>query len=607
MNSKIRWKGLSLFALMVLASCIQGPWDYYPRNPKIFKGISVSGYAMSGRALDRVCFEPLYDLAQEATEAFAFFDSATVQVTGSFQGKNQTITLTPIDTMPNCFRSGPADTIVRGQIYALDAKIIWDSAGQTVTSRLTSTAHVPESFSIHTDALAPKISETGGIPSNIFASDFLFRLPPKVQPIFQMEYGDSLIKLKDDTTALANYLKINGKKIQDRLIELLSEEKITYKKGDTLFYLNGALNTLSHYYSSDRSPDVNVVLVTQRFDPKQERPETRFDSFLGLNPDSSTYYFPGDIRRIIAYPDAKSNKGWNLLDSIGIVNTWFFTGRNRLYFYGLEKSYAEYLATTVGLGNGPDSRVKPKFNVNGGAGFFVGGIPDSFDVNIKYDPFTKHYPLPEVHGNYCRDKGWNDNADCRNYYKTYCSEKNWRVDECYQAAQEVCWESKLPRNDSLKTDSLKGVCDNLKRNIFKRDSTYQAGFINKPEKKDSILADSLASVKSDSTSTVTAIKVFCAEENYPDLKTNSLYPSSNSTSISLESLCKEPKNQSFESKGENQNKEALWNYCLDHGWKPTQCQLGLVSYCKDKPRLSETLCKNADKYCAIHPEETLCK
>ncbi len=605
MNSKIHWKGVSLFTLILLTSCIQGPWDYYPNNPKNFRGISLSGYAMAGRSLDKVCFEPLYELSEEFTQAYPFYDSASVKVTGLFQGANRTLSLIPIDSMPNCFRSEVADTIARGQTYALEAKIIWDSAGQMVTSRLTSQAQVPTSFSMEDRAVAPEIAKTGGIPGNIFASNFLTSLPTKVQPIFNKEFGDTLFKLRNDTAAYNAYLKKNGKKIQDRLIELLSEEKVVYGKGDSVFYLNGSLNTISHYYTSKstRSPDVKAVLVTQKFDPKESRPETRFDNIAGFKPELSEYYFPGNIRRIIAYPDGRSPKGWSLFDSIGVVNTWFFTGLNRLYFYGLEKAYADYLSTTVGIGNNqPDSRIKPKFNVQGGSGFFVGGIPDSFDVYIKTDPFTLKFSLPEVHGEFCRDKGWNENPDCRAYYKSYCSDKNWRLGECYQAAQTVCWESNLPGKDSLRV-----VCDTLRRNIFKRDSISQAGLLSMPLKKDSILTDSLANHKSDSTSNRVAKRVFCAEHNYPDLKTNSFYPTSNSTTISSESICKESRNQSFETKGDNGDKEALWSFCLDHGWKPTQCKLGLVSYCKDKPRLSETLCKIADKFCAIHPEETLCK
>ncbi len=543
--------------LILLSACIQGPWDFYPSNPPTFHGIYLSGYALSGKPLNQICFEHMLDLAEEATQAFAFYDSADVQVTGSFNGAVRTMKLLPQKHAPNCFIGDSLALVEKGQAYTLEARIVWDSAGRKVTSRLTSTAHVPVRFSISRTAVAPSLAKTGGVPSNVFTLEFFAQLPPNVQTVMIKEYGDTLQKLQSDTAALARYFKVNGTKIQARLLGLLEKDKFTYHEGDTLFYLNGALNTLSHYYTSDRSSDVNSVLITQRFDPQGTRPETRFDAIIGIPPKPGDYYFPGDIRRLIVYPDAKSRQGWNLLDSMGVVNTWFQTIRNRLYFYGFEQTYTQYLASNGLDGNGPDARVKPKFNVTGGEGVFAGAIPDSFDVNIVTDPLTKSYPLPAAHASYCDTVGWSSNKDCREYYRGYCESKTWAPSECRQNAVEACLEADLNTNIPLKL-ACSPVADSAKKDttLFRQASTQ-----------------------------------FCIAHDF----------------TSANPTCAEYKTQCLETMGSNSCKQNLWTYCLDNNWEPNPCKLGLVSYCKDKPRLSEVLCRNADAYCRANPGEALCK
>ena len=40
--------GLAFASVIVLASCLQGPWDYYPETPPPpFRGLFVTGYALA--------------------------------------------------------------------------------------------------------------------------------------------------------------------------------------------------------------------------------------------------------------------------------------------------------------------------------------------------------------------------------------------------------------------------------------------------------------------------------------------------------------------------------------------------------------------------------
>ncbi|MDB5103001.1 MAG: hypothetical protein JWP91_690 [Fibrobacteres bacterium] len=550
--------GAATASALALAACIQGPWDYYPEDPPVFRGLYVYGYVISGRPVQNLCFERILDVKEEATQAFAFYDSAVVTVTGSFGGSVRSQTLTAVVDTPDCFKGDPALLVERGSAYDLSARIQWDSAGKRVTTLATATAKVPASFSIHRTAAAPSFAKTGGIPSNIFTLEFLAALPPNVREIMAREYGDTLTKIQKDTAALRKYITANGPAMQKRLIGLLEKDKFTYTEGDTLFYLNGALNTLSHYFSSDRSADVNSVLITQRFERNSERPETRFDSPVGIKPDSGQYYFPGDIRRLLIYPDAKGDKGagglrdYNLLDSLGVVNVFFHTLRNRLYFYGFEQAYYAYLSTVTetqgGGGGDADPRIKPKYNVTGAAGIFAGAIPDSFDVFIKVDSLTKAYSLPAVHGRFCHKDGWFDSKDCREYYRPYCSERNWQPADCLQDALEACMLADLKGDTALKARCTP-------------------------------MADS---ARKDTAMVRRAENRFCVQNDFP----------------AGAEVCAAPKAQCLETRGVNDCKRNLWDYCLDNAWRPEQCGPGLAGYCNDKPRLSETLCRNADAWCA---------
>jgi hypothetical protein len=567
------WIGAAAAAALVLAACIQGPWDYYPEDPPVFRGVTVTGYALSGKPIEHICFERLLNLDEENTQAYGFYNHADVRITGSFGGTLRTLSLTAIADTPNCFKGDSAALVERGHDYAMEASLDWDSAGTEVHTVVRGTAKVPAMFKVHDTAAAPRLAKTGGVPSNIFNGAFIRSLPPEVlftlasdfpelADIFAPNIQDTTAKADSLTPAQQDYIKKNGKKITARLLELLQkQDPYRYAKGATLFYLNGDLNTLSHYYSCDRSPDVQSVLITQLFDPAGARPETAFDRPVGLMPDSFQYYFPGNHRRLLIYPDAKGSKGWNLLDSMGVVNVWFHTLRNRLYFYGMEQAYYAYLSRVTqvqgGGGGDADPRVIPKYNVTGGHGIFVGGIPDSFDVYIQTDKLTKIYPLPEVHGLACDENGWFSGPDCRDYYRNWCKGKDWKTGQC--GVDAVMY--------SLEGDVL-------------GDSAAKARF---PGYRDTL---------SDLRVLQAGTEEFCADNDFP-----------------AGAACAQARTDCLESKGVNSCKQALWDYCRDHSWRPAQCGAGLASYCRDQPRLSEVLCRHADLWCTdpANAGSPLCK
>src|SRR4051812_21802022 len=115
------------FALF-LGSCIQGPWDYYPDNPAPFRGVFVSGYVLAGKPIGHICLERVLDIAEERTQAFAWYDSVDVRVSGPFGGTSRTLHLTAVADTPNCFRGDTGLIAERASDYQLEADVKWDSA-----------------------------------------------------------------------------------------------------------------------------------------------------------------------------------------------------------------------------------------------------------------------------------------------------------------------------------------------------------------------------------------------------------------------------------------------------------------------------------------------
>src|SRR5690606_38506530 len=104
------------------------------------------------------------------------------------------------------------------------------------------------------------------------------------------------------------------------------------------------------------------------------------------------FYFSGNLRRLGFYGDYTLPGGSHSFDSMSVFNAWFWSGRNRLYFYGAEDIYAKYLLSlNEAEGN---SKIRLPTNVTGGRGFFAGMVVDSFDVHIKLDSATQAFAYP---------------------------------------------------------------------------------------------------------------------------------------------------------------------------------------------------------------------
>lgn len=424
-------RAAGLLLATLAAGCLPGPWDYVPQGTPAFRGITVTAYAVSGKPAEHVCFERLLALSEASSDAFAFYDSASVGITGTFSnGAQSPLALVPDANTPNCFR-GPANALFqRGQSYVLNARFVWDSAGARTVTDLSATAMVPDSFAIADTARMPSLALRGAAFDNITDPDVFLQLPPGPRTLFLEKYGDTLTALDGDSAGLALWLGENGRRLQADLTQWLQGDLSPYVRGDTVFYLNtqSGFGNLSHFFRALRGPDVRGVLITHRFDTTGSRPTTSFDSILGLAPDTSFFYFAGNTRRLIYYSDFATSADRHIFDSLGFVNAWFWSGSNRLYFYGMENAYARYLTGLEESGGNPKIRIPT--NVDGGRGFFAGLALDSFDVHVRLDSVTQAFPYPVTRAAACRDKGWQETRDCIGFYPEYCAGNGWTTPDC---------------------------------------------------------------------------------------------------------------------------------------------------------------------------------
>jgi hypothetical protein len=140
-----------IFLFFLTLSC-QGPWSYYPEEQENYQGIWTYAYIISGRPVEDVCFDKMHALTETRMHGFAFYESASIKITGSFNGKDTSFFLNPntqnFANKPNCF-VGPIDLLADiGGKYEIDASIVWDSAGKRTTSNFHAKTYIPQKFKV---------------------------------------------------------------------------------------------------------------------------------------------------------------------------------------------------------------------------------------------------------------------------------------------------------------------------------------------------------------------------------------------------------------------------------------------------------------------------
>lgn len=540
-NAPFAARVLPVLLALATGGCLPGPWEYVPEKSPVFRGVTVSGYALADRPVEHLCFERLYALGEASPEAFAFYDSADVSVSGTFLNGGPQVTLTPQVNTPNCFVGPPQTRFRRGHRYELSARFVWDSAGTRVTTELRATAEIPTEFAVADTARAPSLATTGVALDNVTDPAVFLRLPPGPRALFVARYGDTLTALAGNAAGLAAWEAANGARMRAELTFWLQNDLTPYRRGDTLFYLNAKNNfsNLSHFFKTRRDALVKGVLVSHLFDTTGSRPVTSFDSLLGIAPDSSAFYAPPGTRRLIFYGDWLGSEGRHMFDSLGVVNAWFWSGRNRLYFYGTEKIYSDYQVARSEQSGNP--KVRLPTNVRGGQGFFAGMIVDSFDLHIRLDSLTQAFAYPATRAFACREKGWESSRECAGYYDEYCATHAWAPRDCRANALYRLFDP----------------VDSLTLPPSARDSARAWSAANP--------LDGLATLQR-----------YCIDNDYPAATPG----------------CAAVREECVDGPTGNGCQQVLWRRCDLAYWKPSACTEGLKSYCRANRDVHRVMCRD---------------
>ena len=364
--AKIR---LNFFVLgfSLLLSC-QGPWSYYPEDPENYKGIWITAYIVSGRPVKDVCIEKMHNLNEVYMRGFAFYESASIEIKGSFNGKDTSVFLKP-DTAnfahnPNCFVGDENLIAEAGANYNMYVSVTWDSAGKKTTSEFSAKTRIPQKFKI--------------------------------------------------------------KKAYD----LLGKQ---YNEKDTVTYLPPPMDLKSHYFIPDpeySNEDIGGALVSIVYGELDELywGENFIDKIAGqINPEGDTarparHARFGDSRLLYTATNTQIANINKDIDSIPIMGLMLpAIGNIKLLFYATTREYIEYRNTFLqGYG---DSRIKPIYNIDGGAGIFAGMHVDTFEVNLKTSPDVETYSYAEAQKSYCMQQdreyeveNWKTHSQCLSFW-----------------------------------------------------------------------------------------------------------------------------------------------------------------------------------------------
>lgn len=380
--------------------------------------------------MQEICFEPVLPLVNTATRDFAFYDSASVKVIGSFNGSQQTLELTPLVESPNCF-SGPTDQIAaKGASYSLDATIRWDSSGTRVTTHLTATTSTPIHMALQ-GGMALPLGNLGKVIDD-----------PIIYPMLKNALGDTVDYLRANEAARDTFQGMN----EAAIFGMLGDYKVPFANGDTLRYMNPPFDLQSHLLVTDYSADVQGMLLTMRFDSTSGKGASSFDNFFGGNVDTTRKWESEFRHRIyfLQYQKSPSGNG-NILDSLGLSNVYFYFGKNMFYVYATGIDYVNYINSSVsGAG---DSRIRPVTNITGGLGIFAGMTVDSIELYVKPLPNTRIYSYPANRVAACElENYWVSEEECRNYIPTHCADSIESKPACAPYEVKLALDSALAWN-----------------------------------------------------------------------------------------------------------------------------------------------------------------
>ncbi len=332
----------SVFCFLLAACDWHGPWEYYPEETKVYQGVYTHGYIIAGRSA-HVCFSKVYELDEASAENFAFYDSASVTVSGKFADIGEAEwSLFPVAGKPNCFGESSDELAfglgIAGESYTMNATFKWDSCGHKITSTYKAVAKIPTKISANS-----------------------------VQ-------GPST-KLKNDNP----HVKNNHEYIDFGFVEY-PNDMYTYNIGmDYDESVHGILMTLRYDNINDgESQKTTIVNMLSAF----------IDSGDSMGYSGVSMKRPDETTASMGFTARMKIGGYNSLDTMAFPGFTLPIGKSVVYFYATDQAYADYKEKVLEALEDP--RIVPVSNVENGMGVFSGMLMDSLLFDIHTDEYVKY-------------------------------------------------------------------------------------------------------------------------------------------------------------------------------------------------------------------------
>ncbi|WP_249506083.1 hypothetical protein [Fibrobacter sp. HC4] len=303
----------------------------------MYRGIYTFGYIVADES-PYVCFSKVYELDETSAENFAFYDSASVTVSGNF-GRAEGDSVAQLQSLeskgkPNCFGMDEVGYAgIPGKSYTMNATFKWDSAGHKVTSKMKAETNIPT-----------KIHAKGVIPPSV----------------------------KDDAAFVKN--------------------DYSYLPFEFLGFPN---DVKTYKIPMEYDESVRGVLMTMSYDKMEggESMNTTINNMLGsfLDPDSTGYggvstKKPEESTASMGFMTRMMVAGRNSLDTMEYPGMTVPVGKSTIYFYATDQAYSDYENTVLDAISDP--RVVPKSNVENGMGVFSGMLKDSLLLEVTTDKYV---------------------------------------------------------------------------------------------------------------------------------------------------------------------------------------------------------------------------
>lgn len=352
-----------------------GPWSFYPEEREVYTGIYTYGYVVENET-PYVCFSKTYQLSETSAENFAFYDSASVSVSGAFGidgvvSSEKTVKMEPEEGRPKCFvfpESAGRNYGVAGEIYKLKATFVWDSAGTKVKSKFEADAKIPENFGV------------------------------KGVNVPQKDGSYKWYDLKDSADFKFDFLEF-------------------------------PMDMSTYSIPLDYNETVGGVVLTMQYDVHEggESMNTTINSMLSgmVEKDSMGYTGvsmndPLESMKYGGFEENRSVAGINMLDTLFVPSMNMPIGKNVINIYATDDAYFKYHEYV--LGSMDDPRVIPQSNIKNGMGVFSGMSRVSFSMDIVGDQVDFKYIAV---ANCSKGSGFGTEAwsskGCRLYQDVYCA------------------------------------------------------------------------------------------------------------------------------------------------------------------------------------------